>query len=79
MVLTERKIMDFLADELDVDTDGLSADDELFSSGLIDSFSMVSLMAFLEDSEGIQMNSMDVNLNNLDTVNRILAYLAKVT
>ncbi|MEZ4320686.1 MAG: acyl carrier protein [Myxococcota bacterium] len=79
MVLNEQKITDFLADELDVDTDGLTADTELFSSGLIDSFSMVSLMAFLEDSEGIQMNSMDVNLNNLDTINRILAYLQKVT
>ena len=79
MVLNEQKIMEFLEEELDVEVDELNGDTELFSSGLIDSFSMVSLMAFLEDSEGIQMSSMDVNLNNLDTVNRMLAYLQKAT
>ena len=79
MVLNEQKIMEFLEEELDVEVDELNGDTELFSSELIDSFSMVSLMAFLEDSEGIQMSSMDVNLNNLDTVNRMLAYLQKAT
>ncbi len=76
MALTSDGIRTFLQNELGVDMAGLNDDAELFSSGMIDSFSLVTLIGYLEEQGGFQMSPMDVNLDNLDTVGRMLAYAA---
>ena len=47
----------------------------LFSSGLIDSFSMVDLIMFIEDAAGFRVHPADVTLDNFDSINRILAFV----
>lgn len=49
----------------------------LFSSNLLDSFSMVDLIMFLEKETGVRLSPADVNLDNLDSIDRILDFLAK--
>jgi acyl carrier protein len=64
----------FLSDRLGVDVEGLADDDPLFSSGVLDSFSMVDLILFIEKVSGRRMPAGDVRLDHLDSVDRVLAY-----
>ena len=57
-----------------VDTADIEGDTELFSSGLIDSFALVTLMTFIETEGSFRINPAEVNLENLDTIDRILAF-----
>jgi acyl carrier protein len=78
-VLTEDNLREFLRDEIGVDTSTLSRDDLLFSSGLIDSFSLVTLLAHIERVCGFRIGPTDVNLDNFDSLGRILAYAGSMS
>lgn len=71
-------LLAFLEDDLGVDTDGVDADTPLFSSQLVDSFALVTLMMHLEREAGIRIAPADVNLDNMDTIGRMLAYVERV-
>jgi acyl carrier protein len=71
--------MAFLEEDLGVDTSGVDTETPLFSSQLIDSFALVTLMMFLEREAGIRIAPADVNLDNMDSVGRMLAYVARVS
>lgn len=75
MALTRDDIFSALKTELGVNTAGLDESTPLFSAGLIDSFSLVTLIMFLETRGGISVQPMDVTLENFDTVGRMLAYV----
>lgn len=74
--MTKQEILDFLADNLYVDTSEVDEHTPLFSSGLIDSFSFASLLAELESRGGFKMDPLDITLENLDTIDRMLAFVA---
>jgi acyl carrier protein len=78
-MVTQDTILSFLADDLGVDIDGIDADTPLFSSQIVDSFALVTLMMFLEREIGVRIAPSDVSLDNMDTVGRMLAYSARVT
>ena len=71
-------LLAFLEEDLGVDIDGVEADTPLFSSQLVDSFALVTLMMFLEKQTGIRIAPVDVNLDNMDTIARMLAYVERV-
>lgn len=48
-------------------------DDPLISSGIVDSFGVLELLAFLEDTFHIRIDSASLELIELDTVNRIVS------
>lgn len=75
MALTYDDLSRFLQDELALQPDEVKADTPLFSSGLVDSFSLVSLMTFIETQTGITIGPADVTLDNFDTLGRILNYV----
>ena len=79
MSLDAGAIYTFLSDELDVDTSEIEESSELFSSGIIDSFSLVSLLTFVEQQANFRIAAHDVNLDNFDSVSRILRYVEKAT
>ncbi len=74
-MISEESVRVFLDQELDVDVATLTRDTTLFSSGIVDSFSLVALMSFIEDNGGIRVSPSEVNLENFDTIERIMAYL----
>ena len=77
MALSRESLIKYLETKQGVDPAQIESDDtELFSSGILDSFSMVDLILFLETEGKFRMNAGDVNLDNLDTLGRILAYAA---
>ena len=66
----------FLRDSLGVDTQYLDDSEPLFSSGILDSFSMVELLIFIEKSINKKLNPADISLENFDSVEKILHFAA---
>jgi acyl carrier protein len=73
--LSAEALIAYLRDDMSM-TDPVSAETELFSSGLLDSVAMMSLIAFVEERTGADVRPADVTLDNFDTVARIVAYAA---
>jgi len=78
-MVSSESLLVFLEEDLGVDIDGVDADTPLFSSQLVDSFALVTLMMFLEKQTGIRIAPTDVNLDNMDTIGRMIAYVERVT
>ena len=72
-------ILEFIRDEAtDVaDATAIDVDTSLFKDQLLDSMSLTSLITFLEEEFGIRVGAMDVVFENLDTVNHMLAFIAR--
>ena len=73
MTLTEEQTIVFLKESLSVDED-LTAESPLFSSGVLDSVAMMNLIAYVEETSGIQVRPQDVTLENFDTPARIVRF-----
>jgi acyl carrier protein len=73
-VLTKDQLLGALQNRLGLDVRSIDEQTPLFSSGLIDSFSLVELIAFVEAEAKIRIEPMDVSLENLDSVERILRF-----
>ena len=74
MSLASSTIRAYLSDRLGVDIAELVDDTPLFSSGLVDSFSLVELITFVEAESGIRVDAWDVTLDHFDSIDRILAF-----
>lgn len=76
MALTAATLRSFLIDTLEVDAADVATDDTpLFSAAMLDSFAMVELMTFIEAESGLTLGPQDATLENLDTINRIMAMI----
>ncbi|MDD2231204.1 MAG: acyl carrier protein [Candidatus Cloacimonetes bacterium] len=69
----EEKLIEFIRDEFldDPDTE-LSADTKLISSGLIDSFSLVSLQTYIEKEFGKKIPAPRITAESFDTVRHMI-------
>jgi acyl carrier protein len=70
-------ILEFIRDEADLDDEEVTADTSLFRDQLLDSMNLTALIAFLEETFSIRVKPMDIVFENLDTVNHMLAYIAR--
>lgn len=77
MALSFEEFRQFLTEELGVESDKIEPETLLFSSGLIDSFSLVVLMTFIENAGEVSIAPSDVTLDNFDSVNRMLNYVER--
>jgi len=75
MRLTTDDLHTFLTTELGLE-DGVTSDSELFSTGLLDSVAMMNIIGFIEEKTGIDVRPADVTLENFDTMQRIVDYVA---
>ncbi len=64
-----KTINTFIADEI-LRQSGreISADEKLISSGVIDSFSLMDLALFVEDTFGVQIDDTELNADTFDTL-----------
>jgi acyl carrier protein len=70
-------ILEFIRDEADLEEGQVDADTSLFRDQLLDSMNLTALIAFLEETFAIKVKPMDIVFENLDTVNHMLAYVAR--
>ena len=75
MTLSRDDLIAYIQTELNID-DPIAGDTELFSSGMLDSVSMIGLIAFIEQKSGSQVPPGDVTLDNFDSIDSILGYVA---
>jgi acyl carrier protein len=75
MGLTQDILLNYLGEQLRLNRKQIMSDTSLFASGLIDSFSLVELVLFIEETCAIKMKPSEVNLDNLDSIERILAFV----
>ena len=69
-------IKTFLLNEIIQDPDYPLEDDEaLLSSGLVDSFSLVDLALFVEQNYGHRIEDNQLNSDNFDTLNELIAFI----
>jgi len=50
----------------------IDPDEKLISSGIIDSFSLVDLALFVEDTFGVLINDSELNADTFDTLNQLV-------
>ena len=74
MSVNAEKIARFLADTFELDCESLDTDLPLFSSGLLDSTSLIELVEFLEIQSGIEVEADDLTLENYDTIDLIIDF-----
>ena len=77
MSFTQENLLSYIQESFNVDVSGIEEDTLLFSTGLIDSFSMIDLIVFIETSNGIRIGPSEIILDNIDSIGRILTFLAK--
>lgn len=54
----------------------ISADEALISSGLIDSFSLMDLALFIEDTFSVRVEDTELNAETFDNLNQLAALIA---
>jgi acyl carrier protein len=72
VIFDQNTLLTYVRDDLEIKDVGLNT--PLFSSGLLDSVSMVGLLGFIEQASGMVIRTEDVTLENFDTPARILAF-----
>ena len=75
----EHAVRSYLLTELVRDDDvELARDEAIFSSGLLDSFSVTQLICFLEDHFAVTIAISDVTIEDFDSLDRILVLLRRL-
>jgi acyl carrier protein len=69
-------IFDYLSKQYGISRDEIDGQSLLFSDGYLDSFSMVELVSWLEQRFAVRFGVLDINLGNLDSVERMSNYVA---
>lgn len=77
MDATARTVKDFILESFlpGESPDQLTDSTPLFSSGLLDSIASLQLVTFLEDQFGIRIAAHEVVADNLNTLDRISAFV----
>ena len=57
------------------DASALNDDDSFLDNGILDSMGVLELMSFLEDDLSIPIASNEVVPDNLDSINKVLAFI----
>jgi acyl carrier protein len=68
-------LLSYLDTQHGLDRSEVDEETLLYSEGLLDSFSVTDLVHYIEETSGIRMSPSEVNLDNLDSVKRIVNYV----
>jgi acyl carrier protein len=74
MPLTSETLFGYLKESVAIDTATIQPDTPLFTSNLIDSFSLIDLIVFVETEMGTKIDPDDVRIENFDSVAQILQF-----
>lgn len=68
-------IAHFFESELGLDSGSYQDDEALFSTGRLDSFGLVTLLAFVEKKLGRRLKTSETTLANFDSVTRLSEFM----
>ena len=75
---TRATLVRFLEDEFGLKAGSYNDTSALFSSGLLDSFALAIVLAFLDERFDVHVSSEDLTQTNLDSVQSLTAYVTRV-
>ena len=73
----EAKLVDLIAEESGLDADTLQATRGLMSTGVLDSFALVTVISFVETHLGEEVPPADLTFENFDTIASICGYVER--
>jgi acyl carrier protein len=73
-MLNTDELRSYLADLAGLDVGEVNDDTTFFSSGVLDSFDLVRVLAFIEGKIGKRISPIDINPRNFDSIARIAAF-----
>ena len=79
MTVTRQLLLEQLENRFGLDASGIEDTTLLFSSGLLDSFSVAELLMLIEEQGGFRVEPTEITLDNLDSIERILAFAGRKT
>lgn len=79
MSVTRQALLEYLQASFGIDAAGIEDTTLLFSSGHLDSFSVAELLMFIEEQGDFRVEPTEVTLDNLDSIERILAFVSQKT
>lgn len=68
-------IRDFICSELGYEAEEIGPDTVLFSTGMVDSFTFVGIVALIEMRIGEPIDPRGITVENFDSIARIVAFL----
>jgi acyl carrier protein len=71
----DERIREFICAELDYAPEEVGYDTLLFSTGLVDSFTFVGVVALIEISIGRPLDPRGITVENFDSISRIVEFL----
>ena len=71
------KLVDLIAEESGLDPDILQATRGLMSTGVLDSFALVTVISFVETHLGEEVPPADLTFENFDTIASICGYVER--
>jgi acyl carrier protein len=74
MQLTPEKLLNYLQQKAGVDVSNVKPETALFTSNLLDSFSLVDLILFVESEMGAKIEPDDVRIENFDSISQIMQF-----
>ena len=73
----KRKVAEYLQSDLIDEECEIKDDTSLFQEGLCDSLNLITLVNFLEKEFEVKIGPLDINIESLDTLNAIEAFINK--
>jgi acyl carrier protein len=73
----ETRLLDLIAEESGLDPQTLKASPGLMSTGLLDSFALVTVISLVETHLGDEVPPADLTFDNFDTIASICAYVER--
>jgi acyl carrier protein len=70
-------LLKFITEEAGLTHDEITPETALFSEGYIDSFTMTSVIAFIEDTQELEIPQSEITLENFDTINNMATFIAR--
>jgi acyl carrier protein len=71
----QQRVREFIVKNFYVDASAVGDDTSLINDGIIDSTGMLEMIAFLEAEFGVRVEDREMTPDNLETLNRIGAFL----
>ena len=77
MPIDRKLLISYLESTFGIDGSDLGDDTPLFTSGLLDSFSVADLLVFIEENGGFVVEPEEIVPENLDSVGKIVDYTSR--
>ena len=71
----KQKIKDYIVEASLEDAGKIQDDTQIFETGLLDSMGLLFLIEFLNENFGIEVNDEELNPENFESVNSIVAFV----